>query len=255
MRADFHVHLDAIGAPHNTPAPTSDEVRHYAAEEGIELLGAIYEQEETLRCVRAAGLRVFPFFWERDPSHPRVPDSARGLKLHPYIDRYVLGAETVGPAMAVARERGMPVLIHSEDREPQFSRGRHFVKLAEAFPEVPIVIAHSGSYAPCSNDEPRRCLIDENLVRELVAEAIAATVEHANLYLEVCILASSVKADLIARKAPLERVLLGSDFPIGKGLFGSVRFQENALRRAGLSEEQVRGLHENAFRLLSPELV
>jgi predicted TIM-barrel fold metal-dependent hydrolase len=254
MRADCHVHLDPIGPPHSTPAPTMEEVRLYVAEEGIELLGGIYEHEDTLLRMQDAGVRIFPFFWERDPLHPHLPHSARGLKLHPYIDGYRLGPETVGPAMSIARERGMPVLIHSEDRRPELSRGRHFARLAEAFPEVPILIAHSGSYAPCSEDHPDRCLISESLVHELVSEAIAAAVAHANLHLEVCILASTVKADLIARKAPLERVLLGSDYPISKGHFGSILFQENALRRAGLSAEQVSGLHRNAFRLLSSAL-
>ncbi len=254
MRADCHVHLDPIGPPHQTPAPTTEELQLYVSREDIGLLGGIYEQDETLERLHAAGLRIFPFFWERNPLQPRIPRSARGLKLHPYIERYVLSPETVGPAVAIARERRMPVLIHSDDREPHLSRGRNFAQLAEAFPDVPILIAHSGSYAPHALDDPDRCLIDEGLVAELVTEAIEVAIRYPNLYLEVCILANPIKAELIACKAPLDRVLLGSDFPISKEMFGSVVFQENALRRAGLSAEQVSNLHENAFRLLEPRL-
>jgi len=56
-------------------------------------------------------------------------------------------------------------------------------------------------------------------------------------------------SELIARTAPLAKVLLGSDFPIYKGMYGSVRFREEALVAAGPHLDAIPTLHDNAFRL------
>lgn len=97
--------------------------------------------------------------------------------------------------------------------------------------------------------------IDDNLVRELVTEAIDVGVEQTNMFLEVSILASRTKARLIAEKAPSEKVLFGSDFPIYKPVFGSVVFQENALLEAGAPQEAIRAFHNNATRLFGRSIM
>jgi predicted TIM-barrel fold metal-dependent hydrolase len=58
--------------------------------------------------------------------------------------------------------------------------------------------------------------VSRAIICELVDEAIDAALTHENLYLEVSILASQAKVKLIAERAPVDRVLTGSDFPIGK---------------------------------------
>jgi len=249
MRADCHIHIDRIGPPHKTPPPTVQEFVMYARRESISLLCGIYEHEQTLRTFSSAGIPIFPFFWVRTPLTPRIPESAKGIKLHPYIENYILEEGNILPTLKVARERGMPVLVHTDDRKPSLSRGKLIGVLAGQFPDITFVMAHCGSYAPGKIEIPGASWTNEGLISELVSEAIEVVKNCSNVYIEVSILASKTKARLIAKSAPLDKILLGSDFPIYKPIFGSVVFQENALLQEGLSYEQIRRIHENAFRL------
>src|SRR5262245_56729201 len=130
MRTDCHIHLDRIGPPHRTPPPEVAEVITYAEREEIRLFGAIYESEKTLNRFWAAGLPLFPFFWVRTPLSPTVPSSAKGIKLHPYIEGYVLELANLLPTLLVARDRRLPLLIHTDDRKPWLSRGALVAEVA-----------------------------------------------------------------------------------------------------------------------------
>lgn len=250
MRTDCHIHLDRIGPPHRTPPPDLTEVTAYARRERISLFCAIYEQEETLIRFQAAGLPLFPFYWIRTPLSPNVPASAKGLKLHPFTERYTLEVGNILPSLSVARDRGLPVLIHTDDREPGLSRGSLVASIAAQFPDIDFIMAHSGSYAPGIPDQPGKSYVSDEIIRALVSEAIDVASRLANVYLETSILASSVKAKLIA-SAPLDKLLIGTDYPISKEHYGSVMFQERMLFDAGMSVTDVQTLHENAFRRFS----
>ncbi len=221
----------------------------YARRESISLFCGIYEHEHTLRTFLGAGISIFPFFWVRTPLSPQIPESARGIKLHPYIENYVLEEGSVLPTLQIARKRNMPVLVHTDDRKPSLSRGKLIGVLATQFPDITFVMAHCGSYAPGKIEIPGASWTNEGLISELVSEAIEVATSCSNVYIEVSVLASKTKTKLIAQGAPLDKILLGSDFPIYKPIFGSVVFQENALLAEGLSYEQIRSIHANAFRL------
>jgi predicted TIM-barrel fold metal-dependent hydrolase len=221
----------------------------YSRRESIALFCGIYEREETLQKFIRLGIPIFPFFWERNPISPKIPASARGVKLHPYIEDYVLDVRNIHPVLEIARERNLPLLIHTDDRRPSVSRGRLFAAIAAEYPDITLIMAHSGSYAPGKIDSPGSSWVRDSLVKELVSEAIEVASEYPNVYLEVSILASRTKAQLIAKEAPLERVLIGTDFPIYKPVFGSVVFQEDALVQAGLEIVQIKAIHQNAMHL------
>jgi predicted TIM-barrel fold metal-dependent hydrolase len=174
---------------------------------------------------------------------------ARGLKLHPFIERYVLEAKNVLPTLLLAKERQLPLLIHTDDREPNLSRGRLAAALAEPFKDVTFILAHSGAYAPGIPDQPGATYTDEGLVKELVSEAIGVARRLPNVFLETSILASRVKVELVSRDAPHDKTLIGSDYPIGKESFGSVLFQERMLLSAGLSPGHIERFHRNACQL------
>ena len=249
MRADCHIHIDRIGPPHKTPPPTVQDFLIYARRESINLFCGIYEHERTLQTFSSIGVPIFPFFWVRTPLLPRIPESARGIKLHPYIENYVLEEGSILPTLQIARKRNMPVLVHTDDRKPSLSRGKLVGALARKFPDIIFVMAHCGSYAPGKIEIPGASWTNEDLISELVSEGIGVATSCSNVYIEVSILASKTKARLIAQSAPLEKILLGSDFPIYKPIFGSICFQENALISEGLSHEQISSIHANAFRL------
>jgi len=249
-RSDCHLHLDRIGPPHRTAAPTIEDLRTYVVRESVELIFGIYEREATLDAFRDAGIvEIVPFYWERRPRESSIPRKAGGVKLHPYIEKYELNGRNVGNALRAAAERALPVLVHTDDRQPELSRGRLVRELAREFREVTFIMAHAGAYAPGVVGRPGESWTSPEVVRELVSEAIGVAGECENVFLEVSILASRTKAELIATKAPLNKTLLGSDFPIYKGEYGRVKFQEQALVEAGLTMAAIEGLHANAFRL------
>jgi predicted TIM-barrel fold metal-dependent hydrolase len=246
FKADCHIHLDKIGGPHKTQPPTVESFVEYANREEVSLFFAIYEREETLASFRATEIDMVPIYWERRPLAPSVPASARAIKLHPYIEEYVLIKENVEPALEVARERGLFVFIHTEDRKPELSRGHLVARLAQDYPDLVFVMAHSGSYAPPKGGEPGASWVDPGLVRELVSEAVEVAWDFDNVYLESSILASDIKAEILA-KAPISKMLLGSDFPILAGTsWSSLAFQEKQLMRFGLAEGDIVRIHQNA---------
>lgn len=248
MRADCHVHIDKIGGPHKTVPPSVEMFTMYAQREDISLFFVIYEKDETLARFRATGYDMVPIYWERTPLAPDIPTSARAVKLHPYIERYQLTRANVEPALEEAKAKSLFVFIHTEDREPELSRGRLVAELARVYPDVLFVMAHSGSYAP-PNDYPGSVLIQDGRVRELVSEAVEVARRFDNVYLETSILASDTKAEILA-KAPVSKLLIGSDFPIlEETRWASLQFQEKQLLRFGLSEGDIDQIHQNARRL------
>src|SRR5690349_21836614 len=119
MKADCHIHIDRIGGPHTTEPPHVELFLDYAHREQVSLVFAIYESEETLRKYRATGVSLVPIFWERTPLTPSVPDSAQGIKLHPYIENYRLTAGNIRPTLEEARARSLFVFVHTDDRTPE----------------------------------------------------------------------------------------------------------------------------------------
>jgi predicted TIM-barrel fold metal-dependent hydrolase len=170
-----------------------------------------------------------------------------GRELHPYIEEYTLTIENVEPVLEEARARNLFVLIHTEDRRPELSRGRLVAELANEYQDLTFIMAHSGSYAPPRMDRPGESWVEPNLVEELVLEAVEVACDHRNVYLETSILASDIKAKALA-EAPVSQLLIGCDFPILEGThWSSLRFQEEQLIRHGLNAGDIEQIHNNAM--------
>lgn len=246
MRADCHIHIDRIGGPHKTPPPSINLFVEYARRENISLFFAIYELDETLNRFQSTGFDFVPIYWERNPLKPSVPDSAWGIKLHPYIEEYSLTIQNVKPTLDLALARNLFVFIHTEDRRPDLSRGRLVAELANKYQDLTFIMAHSGSYAPPRLDRPGESWVEPSLVKELVSEAVEVASSYKNVYLETSILASDIKAKVLT-KAPVSKLLIGCDFPILEGTqWSSLRFQEEQLIRHGLTATDIEQIHRNA---------
>ncbi len=146
-----------------------------------------------------------------------------GVKLHningfPYTD------SAYEPALALADERRMPVLLHTWGKDEEFDQVR---RLAEKFPETSILLAHAGAAKP--------------------AEYARAARECHNVYLDTCF--SKAPRGLVAQlveEAGAEKVLWGSD-----AIFLNMAQQIGKVLGAKISEaDKTKLLSRNARRLL-----
>src|ERR671932_704930 len=67
---------------------------------------------------------------------------ARGIKLHPRAQRFLLNDERLAPVFALAAERRVPILIHGGRGLPPIATELH--ALVERYPEAQLIIAHGG---------------------------------------------------------------------------------------------------------------
>lgn len=73
-----------------------------------------------------------------------VKAGVRGIKLHPHIHGYYpIDGEVVRPVMEAAREFKLVVTVHS-DINSKRCNPYQVLRLAKAFPEVPVIMAHMG---------------------------------------------------------------------------------------------------------------
>ena len=67
---------------------------------------------------------------------------ARGIKLHPRAQKFVLDDERLSPVFALASERRVPILIHGGRGLPPIAD--HLLGLVDSYPGVRLIIAHAG---------------------------------------------------------------------------------------------------------------
>jgi predicted TIM-barrel fold metal-dependent hydrolase len=67
---------------------------------------------------------------------------ARGIKLHPRAQRFLLNDERLAPVFALAAERRVPILIHGGRGLPPIAK--ELAHLVERYPEAQLIIAHGG---------------------------------------------------------------------------------------------------------------
>ncbi len=165
--------------------------------------------------------RLVPFC-RVDPRQDPAPELARcfaagakGVKLHPRAEGFDLRHAGVHAVMAAAAERNAPVVVHSGLGIA--SLGRDALRLAEQFPEAPLVLAHVA--------EPDLAWI----WRELD--------DHPSLFFDT---AWWNPADHIAlfSHVPPGHILLGSDTPYGTTVAAAIVAMATALG-TGLSPAQV----------------
>jgi predicted TIM-barrel fold metal-dependent hydrolase len=104
--------------------------------------------DRTLRaCARSEGLLI-PFVRLDLAAEPveearRCLDKgARGIKLHPRAQRFLLDDERLAPVFELAAERRVPILIHGGRGLPPIAD--HLARLVERYPGSQLIIAHAG---------------------------------------------------------------------------------------------------------------
>ncbi len=120
----------------------------------------------------------------------------RGIKLHPSTHAYPVTGPGYEVAFEAARRYGVPVLSHTwgEGEEAALCGPALFAGIAERYPEVPVLLGHSGGR-----------LAGHRAAVEVVKR-------YPNLYLETCgSLQGMGVIEYMVDEAGPERVLYGSD--------------------------------------------
>lgn len=146
----------------------------------------------------------------------------RAIKLHPDLAGYPIGGDGYRPAWEFAAERGCLVLVHTFHGS-RFCDPPVFGPLAERYPQVPIMLVHSGSQPPA------------------FPGAIAVAQAHPNLYLDLS--GSFITGwwiTRLVRAVGADRVIFSSDIPfidlrygLGRVLFADLAPAEKALVLGG----------------------
>jgi predicted TIM-barrel fold metal-dependent hydrolase len=155
---------------------------------------------------------------------------ARGIKLHPRAQRFMLNDERLAPVFATANERRVPILIHGGRGLPPIAD--HLARLVDQYPEVQLIIAHAG-------------------IADLAGLA-GRFAGKAGVFFDTSVWSPVDLLSFFHLVAP-EQVLYASDYPYARppsSLFNAIR----TARVAGFDDDQLRGmLSENANRIANGE--
>jgi hypothetical protein len=158
-----------------------------------------------------------------------IARGARGIKLHPRAQRFLMDDERLAPVFALAAERRVPILIHGGRGLPPIADGLH--RLVEAC-GTQLIIAHAG-------------IAD-------MAGLAGCFAGHAGVFFDTSTWSPVDLLDFYRQVSP-EQVVYASDYPYGTQP-ASLLIALRTARRAGLDEEQIRAmLSGNAERIVAGE--
>jgi predicted TIM-barrel fold metal-dependent hydrolase len=143
---------------------------------------------------------------------------ARGIKLHPRAQAFLLNDQRLEGIWALAADRRVPILIHGGRGLPPIADD--LARLVDRHPEAPLIIAHGG-------------------IADLGALA-GAFAQHPSVFFDTSIWSAVDVLDLYCRVSP-EQILYASDYPYGQQP-QSLLLDLRVARLAGFDEEELRGV-------------
>jgi predicted TIM-barrel fold metal-dependent hydrolase len=155
---------------------------------------------------------------------------ARGIKLHPRAQKFLLDDERLTPVFAIAAERHVPILIHGGRGLPPIADSLE--RLVDAYPDAQLIIAHAG-------------------IADLSGLA-GCFAGKAGVFFDTSVWSP---IDLLSffRLVPPEQIVYASDYPYGQQP-ASLLISLRTARSAGLTEGQiVEILAGNANRIADGE--
>jgi uncharacterized protein len=155
---------------------------------------------------------------------------ARGIKLHPRAQKFLLNDERLSPIFELAADRGVPILIHGGRGLPPIADD--LARVVDRYPTAQLIVAHAG-------------------IADLAALADRLG-GKAGVFFDTSVWSPVDLLGLYRLVGP-EQVLYASDYPYGQQP-ASLLIALRTARLAQLDEEQVRGvLHRNADRIADGE--
>ena len=192
--------------------------------------------DRTLEYARRSGGRLIPFV-RLDLAEEPIEEAtrgldagARGIKLHPRAQRFLLNDERLAPVFELAAERRVPILIHGGRGLPPIAD--NLDRLVEAYPEAQLIIAHAG-------------------IADL-AELAGYFGGKAGVFFDTSVWSPIDLLSLLHLVSP-EQVVYASDYPYGQQP-SSLLIAIRTAKLAGFSDEQLRAmLWGNASRIADGE--
>jgi uncharacterized protein len=188
--------------------------------------------DRTLAFAERSGGRLIPFARLDLAEEPieeatrAIDAGARGIKLHPRAQRFLLNDERLAPVFALADERRVPILIHGGRGLPPIAD--HLARLVDRYPEAQLIIAHAG-------------------IADL-AELAARFGGKAGVFFDTSVWSPIDLLSLYHLVSP-EQVVYASDYPYGQQP-SSLLISLRTAKVAGFDEEQMRAmLSGNASRI------
>jgi hypothetical protein len=188
--------------------------------------------DRTLAFAERSGGRLIPFVRLDLAEEPieeatRALDAgARGIKLHPRAQRFLLNDERLAPVFSLAAERRVPILIHGGRGLPPIAD--NLARLVETYPDAPLIIAHAG-------------------IADL-GELAGHFGGKAGVFFDTSVWSPIDLLSLYHLVSP-EQIVYASDYPYGQQP-SSLLISLRTARIAGFDDEQLRGmLAGNANRI------
>jgi predicted TIM-barrel fold metal-dependent hydrolase len=180
--------------------------------------------DRTLEAAERSAGRLIPFV-RLDLSEGPIEEArrcldrgARGIKLHPRAQRFLLNDERLAPVFEVAAEYRVPILIHGGRGLPPIADD--LARLHERYPGARLIIAHAG-------------------IADLAGLA-ANFAGTAGVFFDTSVWSPVDLLDFYRQISP-EQVLYASDYPYGQQP-SSLLIAVRTARAAGLSDEQLRAM-------------
>src|SRR5438105_1152458 len=180
--------------------------------------------DRTLEHARRSGGRLIPFV-RLDLAEGPIEEArrcldagARGIKLHPRAQRFLLNDERLAPVFALAAERRVPILIHGGRGLPPIAS--ELAALVDRYPEAQLIIAHGGIA-----DLPA------------LAERFAG---KAGVFFDTSVWSPIDLLSVFHVFSP-EQIVYASDFPYGQQP-SSLLITLRTARASGLDEEDLRAV-------------
>jgi uncharacterized protein len=188
--------------------------------------------DRTLAFAERSGGRLIPFA-RLDLAEGPIEEAtrcldrgARGIKLHPRAQGFLLNDERLAPVFALAAERRVPILIHGGRGLPPIAD--HLARLIDRYPQAQLIIAHAG-------------------IADLAALA-ARFAGKAGVFFDTSVWSPVDLLDFYHQFSP-EQVLYASDYPYGQQP-SSLLIAIRTARVAGYNDDRVRAmLGETARRI------
>jgi predicted TIM-barrel fold metal-dependent hydrolase len=155
---------------------------------------------------------------------------ARGIKLHPRAQKFLLNDERLAPVFELAAERGVPILIHAGRGLPPIAAGLE--KLVDAHPGSQLILAHAG-------------------IADLANLAHRFAGKH-GVFFDTSVWSALDLLGLL-RLVPPEQIVYASDYPYGQQP-GSLLLSLRSALAAGFDERRLRNMFAgNAARIADGE--